>query len=121
MSDIAIQKKTLAKKAYQAVELPNGSAPVAVSEVPAVFHGGTGNSAEFLAGGIALYYLAPVEVPSQYVTKFGVYLVKTGQPLPDDVHLFPVPRPLLNRVDPPDARYVGSAGDWHVFLGNPRD
>lgn len=98
---------------YQQVILPNGAAPVDVQYAEQ-------SISLKVHDRIRLYFLGPDDITPENSVAFGMFCVRTGHAMPDDLRIFPVPHPLLGTVDPPNGRYVGSVRDTHIFLGNPR-
>lgn len=109
-----VTKKTVKAVPYQRVSLPNGAAPVAVGRG----HDGGNHPDPTL---IDIFYIDPyAEQTDENSTLFGLFVTWSDQELPGDVVLFPVKHPLINQIEQPNARYVGTVGNQHVFLGNPR-
>lgn len=101
-----VYKIALTYKSYQTVKIPNGAAPLNISE------DGT--------NGIALFFIGPDSLLGVENGEFGVHVMSTTEEFPADLRLFPVPHPLINRVDPANAKYLGSVNHFHVFLGTAR-
>lgn len=101
-----IHKIQLDYREYQSVQMPNGAAPISAEEDG--------------PNKIALYFIGPDTLVGEYTTKFGAFVIPTGTPFPDDLKLFPIPHPLTNQVEQPNARYLATVNGSHVFLGAAR-
>lgn len=95
---------------YSEVALPNGAAPISARDVSSYTDGWAD---------IELFYIDPESVSD--VTVFGLYIIKTGNQFPQGLRVFPENHPLINQVLQPNCRYVWTVGDWHLFLGNPKE
>jgi hypothetical protein len=96
-------------KPYQQITIAQGSAPLTV------IRKGTG---------YAMLYIGE-SILQAATTECGAYLIKTGEDIPDEVHIIPFLHPLTNQPVPPDARYIGTVSEpglpsVHLVLGNPK-
>lgn len=92
-------------KPYQRITIAQGSAPITFVRK---------------GSGFALLYIGEslFEAAS---TDCGAYLINTGEDVPDEVKILPFLHPLTNQPQPPNARYIGTVGNKHLVLGNPKD
>lgn len=94
----------LEDKPYQQITIAQGSAPIAFQR--------KGDGFELLYIGESILQTA--------TTECGAYLIKTGEELPEEVHIIPFLHPLTNQPIPPNARYIGTVDEYHLVLGNPK-
>ena len=94
----------LVDRQYQKITLPQGSAPVGFLKAD--------DGYKMVYIGESILETAP--------TDCGVYIIKTGQSIPDEVHIMPFLHPLTNQPVQPNARYIGTVEDTHLVLGNPK-
>ena len=91
-------------KPYQQVTIAQGSAPITFVRK---------------GSGFALLYIGDSILQSA-TTECGAYIIKTGEDIPDEVHILPHVHPLTGQPFPPDARYIGTVDGSHLVLGNPK-
>lgn len=91
---------------YQQITIAQGSAPVA-------FEKSVGT------GGFDMVYIGESILQSA-TTECGAYLIKTSEDIPDEVHILPWVHALTGQPFPPNARYIGTVGNTHLVLGNPK-
>jgi hypothetical protein len=92
-------------KPYQQTKIPQGAAPVSIEKD---------------GKGFALVYIGESVLEAPVHTEVGVYIYKTGEEIPEEVRVLPVIHQLTGQPLPPNARYVGSVGNRHLVLGNPK-
>jgi hypothetical protein len=107
-----INRYVLGYQQYQPITLPNGAAPLGAALIT------DENDAD--AGNIAVYYVSDKPLTETGVTTFGAYVIQTGNELPSDVRIFPVQHVLTGGVEPPNARFLATVNDHHIFIGEPR-
>jgi hypothetical protein len=102
-----VHKIELSYKPYQTVKIPAGAAPLTVEDDG--------------PNKLALFFIGPDSLVGEFLQDFGLYVIPTGVTIPDDVVLFPVQHPLVNKVTQPNARYISTVNQHHICLGNPRE
>lgn len=101
-----VHKIELTYKQYQTVKLPGGAAPLCIEDDG--------------PNKLALFFIGPDSLVGEYMQDFGVFVIPTGVSFPDDLRLFPVKHPLVNQMEPANARYVSTVNQHHICIGNPR-
>jgi hypothetical protein len=96
----------LEDRPYQQITIAQGSAPIAFVK-------------STVDGGFDMVYIGEsiLQAPT---TECGAYLIKTGEDIDPQVHILPWQHSLTGQPFPPDARYIGTVGDTHLVLGNPK-
>lgn len=94
----------LEDKPYQQITIAQGSAPVAFIRK---------------GSGFAMVYIGESVLQSA-TTECGAYLIKSGEDVPEEVHIIPFLHPLTNQPIPPNARYIGTVEGYNLVLGNPK-
>lgn len=95
----------LEDRPYQQITIAQGSAPVAFVKSP--------------GKGYDMVYIGE-SILQAATTECGAYLIPSNVDIDPEVHIIPWIHELTGQPFPPNARYIGTVGDTHLVLGNPK-